>query len=347
MTTIESSGYPIHIENDISEPLAAFLSQYDARQIVVLVDENTERDCLPLLPLLRDYATVAIPSGERHKTVETAAVVWNAFFERKLSRKGLLINLGGGVLCDLGGFCASVWNRGTDFIHLPTTLLAMADASVGGKTGVDFHDAKNKIGTFTRPKAVFIDPVFLKTLPKRELMSGFAEMVKHAVVDRAYHEKLKNLPEATPESVAPLIAESVAIKNAIVLQDPYEENVRKILNFGHTIGHALESLSLSADRPLLHGEAVALGMKVEIEVARRKGFLSEETALSYRDTIEKFFDYLEKPAFDFDKMLDFIRQDKKGDGENFLFSLPDEKRGYALDAVVSEEEIGEALQIVQ
>ncbi|MDR0364138.1 MAG: 3-dehydroquinate synthase [Bacteroidales bacterium] len=345
MDIIRSLGYDIFIGDDVALQLPAQLSKYDRDQTVVLVDENTQGDCLPLLELFKNVSFLVLPSGERHKNMETATVVWDFLFENRIGRKGLLVNLGGGVLSDIGAFCASVWNRGIDFVNLPTSLLSMVDASVGGKTGIDFHYAKNKIGTFSSPQAVFINPLFLRTLSQREMMSGFAEMIKHAIIcnDLENFERLQKLQSVNFQNVTPFIAGAVSIKNKIVMQDPYEKNIRKILNFGHTAGHALESVSLQSDRPLLHGETIAMGMKVEIELARRKGMLSKERATLYTHFINRFYSNLILPKIDFKQFMDFVKHDKKSQSGRFFFAFPDEKNGYAVDVPVNECEIEEAL----
>lgn len=263
MKTITASDYTIYLEK------ASFNFEAYSR-IAILVDENTKQHCLPLF--LKSYQIntpliIEVPAGEEHKNIESCQYLWDTFTQAALDRKTLLINLGGGVIGDMGGFAASTYKRGIDFIQVPTTLLAMVDASIGGKLGIDFKGLKNQIGLFKNPQAVFIDSQFLNTLPKEQLLSGFAEVVKHALIaDKNYWNSLQNLPlEAL--SWEAIIKQSIHIKNSIVSEDPFEQGARKKLNFGHTYGHAIESHYLAEGNAILHGEAVALGMLLESQLS--------------------------------------------------------------------------------
>ncbi|MCZ2102743.1 MAG: 3-dehydroquinate synthase, partial [Chitinophagales bacterium] len=235
-------------------------------KIFVLVDENTEKYCLFHLLEQMDLPihVIKIPSGEQHKNLNTCQLVWQNLMAKGADRLSLLINLGGGVIGDLGGFCAGTYMRGIRFIQIPTTLLSQVDASVGGKLGVDFMERKNMIGLFGNPEAVFIFTDFLKTLPERELKSGYAEMLKHALIaDKDAWNRLSKTDVATINDWESTIYESVMIKQSIIQEDPLEAGKRKILNFGHTVGHAIESYWISREKPLLHGEAIAIGMVAE------------------------------------------------------------------------------------
>ena len=242
---------------------------YDTVKKVILCDTNTKKYCLPLVE--ETFAgrvkldVIEIGIGEVNKNIETVCDVWKSLLDLGLDRNSVIINLGGGVVTDLGGFAASTFNRGIDFINVPTTLLSQVDASVGAKTGIDFEGSKNQIGTFTNPKAVFIYEEFLNTLPPKEKLSGFAEVIKHALIcDKVYWQQISSNGLYDNQNLATLIERSITIKQQIVQQDPLEQNIRKLLNFGHTIGHALESFSLqNDDTPLLHGECVAVGMICE------------------------------------------------------------------------------------
>ena len=281
----------------------------------------------------RNLKTIIIPIGEEHKNIFTATEVWKQLLHHKITRNGLIINLGGGVVGDLGGFCASVWKRGIDFIQIPTSLLAMVDASCGGKTGVNLDGIKNQIGAFNTPQAVLVAPCFLKTLPQREFLSGVAEMLKHAIIaeDKSLFQQLSAIETPTVENIAPLIEPAIAIKNDIVLQDPYEKNIRKILNFGHTIGHAIETWSQSTKTPLLHGEAVALGMKYEIQLAQEKQLISQTTATRYISFIQKFFGHITTEPIPLDTLFNIMRHDKKNSSKGVSFVLPMEDGKFAMD----------------
>lgn len=237
--------------------------------VSVLVDEHTREYCLPALEKVLANAypfhIIEIPSGEQNKTLATCEQVWAGLLQHNADRKGLLINLGGGVIGDLGGFAASCYKRGIAFIQVPTTLLSQVDASVGGKLGVDFRFGKNIIGLFRNPGLVVIHTGFLETLSDRQWKNGFAEIFKHALIrDAAQWQELKAIPSLRTVNMEELVYHSVLIKKQVVEEDPYERNLRKILNFGHTLGHAVEAWSLEHDeKPLLHGEAIAAGMIME------------------------------------------------------------------------------------
>jgi len=246
-------------------------------KIFILVDENTKEHCLPLIQdaLPANYQTVIIRSGEVYKTIETCEKIWRALTNNIADRQALLINLGGGVICDMGGFCARTYKRGISFWNIPTTLLSQVDASIGGKLGIDFGSFKNHIGLFSQPDQVLIDSVFLSSLPQEEITSGYAEIIKHALIqDRKMFEELLS-SDINSIVWADLVPQAVAIKELIVEQDPIENGLRKILNFGHTIGHAIESYFLATKTPLKHGEAIAIGMIVETCISMEKELLSE------------------------------------------------------------------------
>jgi len=276
-------GYKVHISNRLSR-LTKVIRSNDFSAIFILVDENTRRWCLPVLrnavPALKDAFILEILSGEAQKTIETCRMLWIELQKRNADRQSLFINLGGGVIGDLGGFTASAYLRGIPFINIPTTLLAQIDASIGGKLGVDFNGVKNAIGFFKNPAAVFVHPGFLKTLPDDELLSGFAEMLKHALISSpAMWKEIKKIRDVSSlrDGITPLlIQKSLLVKKKIVEKDPLELNVRKVLNFGHTIGHAFESGALAERKKLLHGHAVALGMIAESHLSSQLTGLPEK-----------------------------------------------------------------------
>jgi 3-dehydroquinate synthase len=337
---IPSLHHQIYVGNGSLSILEDLTKEYTSEQIIVIADENTYRHCYPLL-LSRIWGlgeTIIIPAGEEHKNLTTATKVWEQLLHRKINRNGLIINLGGGVVGDLGGFCASVWKRGINFIQLPTSLLAMIDASCGGKTGINSDGIKNQIGTFTPPLAVIVDPCFLKTLPQREFLSGIAEMLKHAIIaeDKSHFQQLLEIETPTIENITPLIETSITIKNDIVLQDPYEKNIRRILNFGHTIGHAIETWSQTTPSPLFHGEAIALGMQYEIQLAHTKQLISQATATRYLTFIQKFFHHLTTEPLPTDILINIMQHDKKNADETISFVLPLENGGFDLDVRVGK-----------
>ena len=263
MKEIKAIDYSIWIgENSLSK---LDISTYS--KVAILVDQNTMRDCLFKLPQIENALIIEIKSGEEYKNISTCNFIWEQLTINNFDRNALLINLGGGVIGDMGGFCATTYKRGLEFIHIPTTLLAMVDASVGGKLGIDFKGFKNQIGLFNNPKAVLISSEFLETLAESELKSGFAEVVKHALIsDNSLWLKLKNTP-FTDLDWEDIIDTSIQIKNKIVLADPFEKGERKKLNFGHTFGHAIESYYLEKGTPISHGEAVFMGMILETKIS--------------------------------------------------------------------------------
>jgi len=260
---IKSDNYSIWLgENSLSK---LDISGYS--KVAILVDENTKRNCLPKLPQLENSIIIEVTSGEINKSISSCNYIWEQLSEHNFDRDSLLINLGGGVIGDMGGFAASTYKRGIDFIQVPTTLLAMVDASVGGKLGVDFNGLKNQIGLFNNPESVLIFPEFLETLPENQLKSGYAEVVKHALIsDNNLWEKIISVP-FNEMNWGEIIETSINIKNKIVLSDPYEKGERKKLNFGHTFGHAVESYYLEKGTPILHGEAVLMGILLEVEMS--------------------------------------------------------------------------------
>ena len=303
-----------------------FIEALQPTQLLILVDENTHEHCLPtLLGNLETeipFEIIEIEAGEEMKTLETAAQLWEILTEFETDRKALMINLGGGVITDMGGFIASTYKRGIPFINIPTTLLGMGDASIGGKTGIDHQFLKNIIGTFAQPKQIFVFPEFLQTLPFEELRSGFAEMLKHGLItDENHWSDLISIKELTPQNIFPFIERSMQIKQNVVEQDFTEQNVRKTLNFGHTIGHALESLFLLKGKPIMHGEAVALGMICETRISFLQDLISEETSNAIVSNIQKYYPHLDISEFSVEEIVNLMKNDKKNSAGNINFSL--------------------------
>ncbi len=298
--------------------LAQILAQLNADQILVLVDENTEKHCLPILleatPVLKGALHFVIPSGEQNKTMQHCENVWQFMSEKLLSRKSVIINLGGGMLCDMGGLIAGLYKRGIAFINIPTTLLAMADAAIGGKVAVDFMSFKNQIGLFNEAHRQILHPTFLETLPQEELLNAYAEMLKHALIADAkhWHALISIGPNELTQSQ---LENSIAIKATIVERDPKEKGVRKLLNFGHTVGHAIESFYLNSEKPLKHGHAVAIGMLIEAHISMQHKML--DLGL-FKDISKVLIKYYSLPAdlhFHVDKLYDLMQQDKKNENQ--------------------------------
>ncbi len=308
--------------------LNTFLQSTKPSKIFILCDENTHEFCLPiLLPNMETEAPIEIleiEAGEEMKTFDTAIQLFEILVEMEADRKSLMINLGGGVITDMGGFVASTFKRGMKFINIPTTLLGMCDASIGGKTGVDHQYFKNIVGTFALPEKIFVNPSFLKTLPFVELRSGFAEMLKHGLIaDQKHWNDLIRIEELTAENIDPFIERSMQIKQDVVERDFKEENVRKILNFGHTIGHAVESLFLKSGNIIPHGEAVVIGMICEAYLSVKENLISQDDFQIIVDHLNRFYPKLDILTYSFDSIMALMLNDKKNSSKNINFTLLD------------------------
>jgi len=320
-------------------PLAeAFRIWFQAQhysQVFVLCDENTRHHCLPgfleKTGLTEKVHLFEIPSGESEKGLSTCEKIWKSMLAAKLDRKALVVNLGGGVIGDMGGFCAATWKRGVDFIQIPTTLLSMTDAAMGGKTGIDFQGIKNTIGVFQQPAAVFVDPVFLQTLPERELHSGYAEVIKHALIGdpelaRQLSEGMTSSHPLTSVDWLDILQKSIAVKVQVVQEDPLEKGLRMLLNFGHSIGHALESWFLQTDEPLTHGEAVYIGMVCEASVfadtSAAEGSRNLQTVVLTLG--ENIFPHRHIDPAIFSSIWQLMQQDKKNSSGTVRMAVPDE-----------------------
>jgi 3-dehydroquinate synthase len=294
--------------------IAAWLAARSYTRVAVLVDENTRRDCWPLLePHLDNPLLIEIPAGEAHKNLETCQYIWSQMLEGGLDRRSVLLNLGGGVVGDMGGFCASTYKRGIDFVQIPTTLLAQVDASIGGKLGVDFQHYKNMVGLFSDPQAVFIHLPFLQTLPARELRSGYAEVIKHSLVgDAGLWGELQSHPDPATVNWEEILPRALMVKKKIVEADPLEKGLREVLNFGHTVGHAIETWALSQGHDVLHGEAVAAGMISEVRLSHQHVGLPEGEMNRIIAFLEKVFPPPPLPTED--ELTLLMQKDKKNQG---------------------------------
>lgn len=320
------------ISSTLNADLKRSISNINPDKIGLLVDENTQKFCLPKLEIKWDLL-VEIKSGEKEKTLATCQDIWNQLTETGFTRKSLLINLGGGVIGDMGGFAASTFKRGISFINIPTTLLSQVDASIGGKLGVDFNGLKNHIGLFQEPNVVIVHTGFLKTLPERELKSGFAEIIKHALIRDSNQWNYLTQQSFEDLNWNEIIPKSIAIKNEIVNKDPREQGLRKILNYGHTLGHAIETYFLSTSTPLLHGEAVALGIKLENQLAVEAGILDSDSAAEVERYLNSIYSF-PKNLPSIENLKEHLMQDKKNDGEGIRFSLMDKLGSCTYDMLI-------------
>ncbi len=352
MDSISTKNAIVYFNSDVYTEINKYVEVSKPSKIFVLVDTNTHEYCLPKFLSELQSGDIAIevmemPNGEEHKTIDICTGVWEALSEYNADRKSLLINLGGGVVTDLGGFVASTYMRGISYINVPTSLLAMVDASVGGKTGVDLGALKNQVGVINEGEMVAVDTTFLDTLPQNEMVSGFAEMLKHGLIyDEKYWNTLTNLEALDISDLDQLIYNSVIIKNKVVTSDPTEQGLRKILNFGHTLGHAIESYFLeNADKtPLLHGEAIAIGMILETYLSTKVCGLSIDALKNITEGILKTFSKVEILDNDIKTIITFLQHDKKNSHGIVKFVLLEAIGQPKIDCVVSNELILEAFE---
>lgn len=317
-------------------------------QIVVLCDENTHEHCLPVLaenvPSLVKYEILEIPAGEEYKNLDTCRRIWEALCDFRADRRTLLINLGGGVVTDMGGFAASCYMRGIPFVNIPTTLLAQVDASVGGKTGVDLNGIKNIVGVFSLARLVVVNSLFLTSLPQGEVLSGFAEMLKHGLIrSRTHWEELSGAKDFSLEKTARLVYDSVKIKYDVVREDPTEKGLRKILNFGHTVGHAVETYFMDTPAPISHGHAVAVGMVCESWLSSRAGALDEKFAPALREYVKGLYGDTPVPREAIGQILETMRHDKKNTGKGINFTLLEQIGRASIDHYIDEELIRQSI----
>ena len=369
----------IIISNDIEHDLATAVAESEHDRVFVLTDDTTHECCLPKVAALLaqyDAVPITIPHGDQHKTLGALGDVWTALQQGGATRHSLLINLGGGMVTDLGGFAAATFKRGINFINIPTTLLAMVDAAVGGKTGVNFGGLKNEVGAFADARFVIINTCFLDTLDAENLCSGYAEMLKHALIsdERMWAEHVNfDLSQPDLAELQRMVAESISVKGRIVAEDPHEHGIRKALNFGHTIGHALEEFSLQQaggavvstapenkptpsdavvstapkNRPLLHGYAVAFGLIGELYMSARKaGFPTERLHQTAR-FIRENYAQTEFTCNDYPTLLNLMRHDKKNTSGVINFTLLHNIGDIRINQTATDEEICEALDFIR
>ena len=349
MESIITKDYAIHFNSTCYNKLNNYINKSNFSKIFVLVDTNTHKHCLSTflakLNTSQNIEIIEIEAGEINKTIDTCVGVWNALSDLDGDRKSLLINLGGGVVTDLGGFVASCYKRGINFINVPTSLLAMVDASIGGKTGVDLGTVKNQIGVINCGDMVLVDTKFLETLPQNEMRSGLAEMLKHGLIqDEAYWHKMSDLSKFTLEDLDKLIYESIIIKKNVVTEDPNENGLRKTLNYGHTLGHAIESYCLSNDKKetLLHGEAIAIGMVLATYISHKKCGFPYEKLENIKASIRKIYGLVELTKDDYLAIIELLKFDKKNTHGNINFVLLEDIGKSKIDCKVENVLIMEA-----
>jgi 3-dehydroquinate synthase len=350
MQPILSNNYFVQFEAQSYIQLNRYLFQNKPSTIFILVDENTNEFCLPIL--LQELETectieiIEIEAGEENKNLDTCSGVWHALTDLGADRKSLLINLGGGVITDLGGFVASCFKRGIAFINIPTTLLSMVDASVGGKTGVDLGVLKNQIGLFSDPEMVLVDARYLKTVSERELKSGMAEIIKYGLTyDVNLWNEIKNLENFEISNIKTLVHRSIEIKNEVVTADPKEQGLRKVLNFGHTLGHAIESYFLESEdkENLTHGEAIAIGMITEAFLSYKLLNFNEEKVTEIKNKLLNIYNKVVITSTDYEAILALLIHDKKNVGGQINFVLLNDYEDFKLDCKVEKQLLIDAL----
>lgn len=349
MEAVTALDYKIVFNNVGVEYLNTFLEESKYSKMFILVDTNTQENCLAsflgTLSTSIDIEVIEIDPGEENKTIATCEGVWGALADLEADRQGVILNLGGGVVTDLGGFVASTFKRGMDFINVPTTLLSMVDASVGGKTGVDLGVLKNLVGVINNPQLVLVNTSFLQTLSAKEMRSGLAEVYKHGLIaSKQYWESLKNLDQLTTNDLDKIIIESIEIKNEIVLKDPTEQNIRKTLNFGHTLGHAIESYCLDSPKRerLLHGEAIAIGMILESFISYKKDYLSDSSLNEISSVLINMYDRSNFQHEEIEAIIINLKYDKKNSSGSINFVLLEEIGAPIIDQKVPNELIYDA-----
>ncbi len=347
--SLNGLGYTIYFGQESYDKFDKYLveNKSNLSKIFILVDSKVHGHCLSVLRSnlsLSKANIIKIESGEHHKNIKTCKQIWENLSNLGADRNSLLINLGGGVIADLGGFVASTFKRGIRYLNIPTTLLAQVDASVGGKTGIDLGNIKNQIGVFSYPEMILIDINFLKTLSQRQINSGFSEMLKHGLIaDKAHWQALNaSYQKMDYKTLENLIFDSVSIKKRIVERDPKEKNLRKILNFGHTIGHAIESHFLNTDKHLFHGEAIAVGMICEAYVSYKTAGLSKEEMAEVKRAFLTIFPRIDLSDLDLTSIVNYMQHDKKNINGIIYFSLLSEIGNCTFNCQVDPEQIKES-----
>ena len=337
------------ISGNLERDLVSAISECEHDRIFVLTDETTQQLCWPKIKnfkALKDCTPIIIKATDTHKNLDTLSQVWQALSNGGATRHSLMINLGGGMVTDLGGFAASTFKRGIDFINIPTTLLAMVDASVGGKTGINFGGLKNEIGVFSDSRFVIINTQFLDTLDHDNICSGYAEMLKHGLIsDERTWAELVTFDLDTPDlnQLQRMVAESIKVKERIVEADPHEHSIRKALNLGHTMGHAFESFAMRRGTPILHGYAVAYGLISELYMSARKTAFPTDRMHQTVRFIRENYDTLNITCDDYPTLIELMHHDKKNTSGIINFTLLGNVGDIRINQTANEEEIKEAL----
>lgn len=337
------------ITNNATEELENIISESKNDKFFILTDSNTNKNCLNMLHCSEPIANahiITIKADDTNKNIESTAHVWKELSDNGCTRHSCLINIGGGMVTDLGGFAASTFKRGIDFINIPTTLLSMVDASVGGKTGINFNGLKNEIGVFNDAKAVIIDTAFLKTLDQHNICSGYAEMLKHSLLKdyKMWVQHINfNLYSPDFDPLLNMIKESVEVKERIVSEDPHESGIRKALNLGHTAGHAFESYAMHTNRPILHGYAVAYGIICELYLSHAlQGFPLDKMRQTV-NFIKGNYGRMNITCDDYESLYSLMKHDKKNTGNEINFTLLKDVGDIKINQTVSKELILESL----
>ncbi|WP_299554727.1 3-dehydroquinate synthase [Seonamhaeicola sp.] len=351
MDSITYKDCTIHFNNDCYLAINKHLKKHNFSKIFILVDENTHQHCLPIflekLEANAEIEIIEIESGEENKNIDTCVGVWNTLSDLDADRKSLVINIGGGVITDLGGFVACTFKRGIAYINVPTTLLSMVDASVGGKTGVDLGHLKNQIGVISDPDLVLIDSYFLNTLPANQMRSGLAEMLKHGLIsDEAYWNRFQDLSALNLADLDELIHQSVIIKKDVVEADPFEDGLRKTLNFGHTLGHAIESYFLSNPNKytLLHGEAIIVGMILACYISSELSGFPKEATNSIKALFLGYYGKVTIDKEEYGPIIELLKYDKKNNHGNINFVLLEAIGKPKIDCKVDDDIIIDAFE---
>jgi len=340
------------IAKNLERELVMAIAVMNHDRIFILTDENTRDCCMPVIQkyrCLKNASVITISAGDEAKNINSLTEVWKGLQDGGATRHSLLINLGGGMVTDLGGFAASTFKRGLNFINIPTTLLAMVDASVGGKTGINFGGLKNEVGVFNDSRFVLLYTPFLKTLDKQNILSGYAEMIKHGLIsdESTWAELIDfDIQDIDHDKLSSMLKKSIKVKENIVLQDPLENGLRKALNLGHTIGHAIESWSITNHKPLLHGYAVAYGLIAELYLSCKKMSFPTD---KMRQTVKYIQENYGKPTItcdDYDRLLELMTHDKKNTAGTINFTLLDNIGDIHIDQTATKEEIFEALDFL-
>lgn len=337
------------ISGNLERDLVSAISECEHDRIFVLTDETTQQLCWPKIKnfkALKDCTPIIIKATDTHKNLDTLAEVWQALSNGGATRHSLMINLGGGMVTDLGGFAASTFKRGIDFINIPTTLLAMVDASVGGKTGINFGGLKNEIGVFSDSRFVIINTQFLDTLDYDNICSGYAEMLKHGLIsdERTWAELVTfDLENPDLSQLQRMVADSIKVKERIVETDPHEHGIRKALNLGHTMGHAFESFAMRRGTPILHGYAVAYGLISELYMSARKTAFPTDRMHQTVRFIRENYGTLNITCDDYPTLIELMHHDKKNTSGIINFTLLGNVGDIRINQTATEEEIKEAL----